>query len=103
MAEAAREEQVGSAMIHGKPIEVTEVPHPLRPDGPGEIVVKVDGEVLPNQQRVIVDSGMEETTIEVELVHLPTLGTIHLSGYLIDEADWKLLQRAKKEGVDERG
>jgi len=81
-------EQTGSAMIHGKLVEVVNEP------GVG-LMLKVDGEIVPYQRRVIVDSGMEETTIEVELVYFPTGGSIHLTGYLIDEAQWKRLQSTR--------
>lgn len=86
------DDRPGSAMIYDKFVEIVD-------GGPSVgLMVKAGGELIPNQRRVIVDSGMNETTVEIELVHLPTLGEIHISGYLIDEADFKLLQAAKEAG-----
>lgn len=79
-------------MIHGKRVEVASVDF----NGRADVVMKVDGELLPYQRRIVVDSDMDETTIEVELWHPPTNGDILISGYLIDEADWKFLQKARE-------
>lgn len=85
-----------SAMIHGKWVEVVTV---VSPSGRGDVMAKVDGELLPLQRRVVVDSDMDETTIEVELYHRPTGGSVLISGYLITEDEWEFLNEAKFLGL----
>lgn len=87
----------GSLRIHDRWLEVQTMTMPGT--NRRDILAKVDGEVIPGQRRVVVDSGIEETEIHIELVHLPTLGEVHISGYLIDEDDWKLLQLARDKGL----
>lgn len=56
--------------------------------GPEGAMVKVDGEFLPFQRRVVIDSGIDETRITIEMAHPPSGGEIHITGFLITEEQW---------------
>ena len=92
--------EAGSQLIHGKKIEVSTVHiDGLRDD----VGLKVDGKLLEGQRRVVVDSDMDCTTVEVELVHVPTMGSVYITGYLVDERDWEILREAKRRGITPNG
>lgn len=77
----------------GKPIEIT-----MNGD-PNKDVVKIGDETVPRLKSINVDSDLEETVIGLEMVHLPSGGTISISGYIIDDADFELLKKAKEMGL----
>lgn len=64
-----------------------------------DTVVKLDGQEIPRLREITVSSGLGEETVELEIVHLPSCGTITVSGYLIEESDWHILQAAKRARV----
>lgn len=90
-------EKIGAESPFGKRVEVRALPNEWNPDGPAEIMALVDGEPIPYQRRVVVDSGMNETTIEVELLHLPTGGTVVIEGYLIGKSEYEDYRRLLEE------
>ncbi len=77
----------------GKPIDIT------MNGNPNTDVVKIDGEPVSRLKSITVEADTEETMVHLEMIHLPFLGTISISGYIIDDADFELLQEAKEAGV----
>lgn len=62
---------------------------------PHKDTVHIDGEPVPRVQRIVVDSGLDNTVVELDIIQVPDGGTMQFSGYLISEEDMQILRQAK--------